>query len=528
MDERRNGESFAMRYEQQYLRAGGAFYARGYSPLLNMYGSAHNVFAQTFAGKGAVGLIALVLVVLTSLAAAVRTLRRPDAPPRTRVVAMIALGMVAAFAIYGQVQEVFYVPTLQLTVFAACGLAAALEPPRVGRSRAPPPGDRRRAARGGLSAHLVHGHVVPGRLADAYRDREISSPASACPPVLGDDGRYFQPDRARAVITVPRQATELSFDLQQAATAPRDLECASTAARSIASGSRTARGAMVYPLRRLKTLPRRLEIVVMPVGDGSANDRGVAVRQRIRWEPALSARGLGRPSAGPAEQLGVERLSCAAHHRPGERLFDRGAVPLRRSASASAGASSDRRAPREGRASPGSTSQPVSPGRTLSGRPPARVAHDRLAVRHRFERDERAAFVRRMDEHVGGGVPASSRLGDASGQVDARSARRRRWRRRCEGDTARRRPGPAPARAAGWACPECGQRPPARGSPFSEPADAEQQPRRRPAEPVAQRRGGGGRGRPGAIDGREIDRIGHDVDRAGSTARCVRTGATSA
>ncbi len=122
-------ESFAMRYEQQYLRAGGAFYARGYSPLLNMYGSAHNVFAQTFAGKGAVGLIALVLVVLTSLAAAVRTLRRPDAPPRTRVVAMIALGMIAAFAIYGQVQEVFYVAPLQLTVFAACGLAAALETP---------------------------------------------------------------------------------------------------------------------------------------------------------------------------------------------------------------------------------------------------------------------------------------------------------------------------------------------------------------------------------------------------------------
>ena len=40
---------------------------------------------------------------------------------------MIALGMVAAFAIYGQVQEVFYVAPLQLTVFAACGLAAALE-----------------------------------------------------------------------------------------------------------------------------------------------------------------------------------------------------------------------------------------------------------------------------------------------------------------------------------------------------------------------------------------------------------------
>ena len=207
-------ESFAMRYEQQYLRGGGAYYARGYSPLLNMYGSAHNVFAQTFAGKGAVGLIALVLVVLTSAAAALRTLRRPDAPPRVRVVAMIALGMVAAFAIYGQVQEVFYVAPLQLTVFAGCGLAAALEAP-LG------PADRSRRRLGivaallaaGLAAHVVHAYVVPGRLADEYRDREISRAGERLSaPVLDADGQYFQWTGARAVITVPRQATELSFD----------------------------------------------------------------------------------------------------------------------------------------------------------------------------------------------------------------------------------------------------------------------------------------------------------------------------
>ena len=101
-------ESFAMRYEQQVLRAGGAFYARGYSPLLNMYGSAHNVFAQTFAGKGAIGLTALVLVVLTSLVAAVRTLRRPDTPPRTRVVALtITWGLPSCSTTSGVDHEVF-------------------------------------------------------------------------------------------------------------------------------------------------------------------------------------------------------------------------------------------------------------------------------------------------------------------------------------------------------------------------------------------------------------------------------------
>ena len=279
-------ESFAMRYEQQYLRGGGAYYARGYSPLLNMYGSAHNVFAQTFAGKGAIGLIALVLVVLTSAAAALRTLRRPDAPPRARVVAMIALGMVAAFAIYGQVQEVFYVAPLQLTVFAACGLAAALEPP-------PGPADRSRRRLGivaallaaGLAAHVVHAYVVPGRLADEYRDREISRAGERLSaPVLDADGQYFQWTGARAVITVPRQATELSFELRRPGRGvARRRGAVRRPHRSIASASRTASGAMSSTrCSRVKALPRRLEIVVLPGGDGAARDRGVAVR-RIRW-----------------------------------------------------------------------------------------------------------------------------------------------------------------------------------------------------------------------------------------------------
>jgi hypothetical protein len=278
-------ESFAMRYEQQYLRGGGAYYARGYSPLLNMYGSAHNVFAQTFAGKGAVGLIALVLVVLTSAAAAVRTLRRPDTPPRARVVAMIALGMIAAFAIYGQVQEVFYVAPLQLTVFAACGLAAALEAP---------PGSTERSRRrlgivaallaAGLAAHVVHAYVVPGRLADEYRDREISRAGERLSaPELDADGQYFQWTGARAVITVPRQATELSFDVRQPGAPPRDVEVRFDGrtidrVRLVDGGWRH----VVYPLDRVKRLPRRLEIVVLPGGDGAASDRGVAVR-RIRW-----------------------------------------------------------------------------------------------------------------------------------------------------------------------------------------------------------------------------------------------------
>jgi hypothetical protein len=283
-------ESFAMRYQEEYLRAGGAFYARGRSPLLGMYGSAHNVFAQTFAGKGAVGLAALVLLVAASGAAAIRRLRGADGAAgsaRSRVVALVALGTIAAFTIYGQVQEVFYIPPLQLTVFAAFGLAAGLEP-ALGSP------ERMRWRLGvvamllvlGLAAHLVHGYGVSGRLADAYRDREISRAGERLsPPVLDADGEYFQWTGPRAVVTVPRQATELSFDLRRSGPTTRDVEVrfdgrAIDRVRLDADGWRH----LAYPLSRVRALPRRLEIVVLPgpAGAGTAADRGAAVR-RIQW-----------------------------------------------------------------------------------------------------------------------------------------------------------------------------------------------------------------------------------------------------
>jgi O-antigen ligase len=272
-------ESFAMRYQREYLLAGGAYYDRGRDPLYGMYGSAHNVFAQTFAGKGLVGLTALVLLVIASGAAAVRTLRRPDAPRHARVVAAVALGMVAAFTIYGQVQEVFYVPSLQVTVFAGVGLALALEPPLGSPARS-----RRRLGvvaallAAGLAAHLVHGYVVSGRLADEYRDRTISQAGERLSaPVLGEDGEYFQWTGGRAVVTVPRQATELSLELRRAGPTPHDIEVRFDGRpidriRLDDDGWRH----LVYPLQRVRALPRRLEIVVVSGGDRAA------VR-RLRW-----------------------------------------------------------------------------------------------------------------------------------------------------------------------------------------------------------------------------------------------------
>lgn len=281
-------ESFAMRYREEYLLAGGEYYARGYSPVFEMYGSAHNVFAQTFAGKGAAGLVALVLVVLTAAWAAWRALRDRDGPPERRVLAAIALGMLGAFALYGQVQEVFYIPALQLTVCAGWGFAASL---------APSGGAHPRARAGGvawlltavLGAHLVQAYVVPGRLAEGYRDRAISGAgARLSPPVLGDDGEYFQWTGASAAVSVPRQATALSFELQSLAPTPQVVEVRfdDRVIDRIVLESHDWRR-VEYPLSRMQTLPRRLELSASPAWQppGAPHDLGVRIR-RIRWDGA--------------------------------------------------------------------------------------------------------------------------------------------------------------------------------------------------------------------------------------------------
>jgi hypothetical protein len=76
---------------------------------------------------------------------------------------------------------------------------------------------------------------------------------------------------------VPRQATELSFELRRSGPAPHDVEVRFDGRpidriRLDDDGWRH----VIYPLQRVRALPRRLEIVVV-----SGSDRA-AVR-RIRW-----------------------------------------------------------------------------------------------------------------------------------------------------------------------------------------------------------------------------------------------------
>jgi hypothetical protein len=191
-----------------------------------------------------------------------------------------------AFVLYGQVQEVFYVPALQLTVFAGWGLAASLA--------ARPDTTRQALARLGivaatlavaLAAHLVHAYVTPGRLAEGYRDHVISAAgARLSAPAVAEDGSYFQWTGARAVVTIPRQATELSFELRRRPGDARVVEVRFDG-RLVDSVRLDDDGwrRVAYPLQKVRTLPRRLELVVLsgPAGAG-APDPGVAIRA-IRW-----------------------------------------------------------------------------------------------------------------------------------------------------------------------------------------------------------------------------------------------------
>ena len=93
-----------------------------------MYGSAHNVFAQTFAGKGLVGLAALCWLLLEMGRAGWQRARgaTPSTPLTLDVGGRIVLVATLALALYGVVQEVFYIPALLLLVFMIVGLAAGL------------------------------------------------------------------------------------------------------------------------------------------------------------------------------------------------------------------------------------------------------------------------------------------------------------------------------------------------------------------------------------------------------------------
>jgi len=128
-------ESFAWRFDREVVDPRGAFAGRFNLPL---HGTAHNVYAQTFAGKGALGLITLLAIPFFLVRGAIRAIRDRRTLIETKLIALIGACFGCAFIIYGNVQEIFYVQVLQYLFFAVVAIVAATNLPRPWRKSSAP------------------------------------------------------------------------------------------------------------------------------------------------------------------------------------------------------------------------------------------------------------------------------------------------------------------------------------------------------------------------------------------------------
>jgi hypothetical protein len=188
-------ESFAWRFDREVVDPGGAFAGRFDLPL---HGSAHNVYAQTFAGKGVLGLLALVSIPLLLIGGALNSIRDHRTLIETKLIALIGACFGCAFLIYGNVQEIFYVQVLQYLFFAVVAVVAANNPPQARRK------DQAKAIvliiTLGFSGHLVWEYVTPGYTRTFAREpREFG-----CFPEEGDGKEPFRWCSQHAVIKIPR------------------------------------------------------------------------------------------------------------------------------------------------------------------------------------------------------------------------------------------------------------------------------------------------------------------------------------
>lgn len=129
-------ESFAYRYVESYMSPGGRYVNTPKPPIGGYYGSAHNVYLQTLTGKGIAGLVSLFNMLAAALFIVARHIKNGFAlsnPKDTlthtqKILSMIVLCYTFAFLIYGNVQEIFYIPSLTVLLFVILGIFVAQVP----------------------------------------------------------------------------------------------------------------------------------------------------------------------------------------------------------------------------------------------------------------------------------------------------------------------------------------------------------------------------------------------------------------
>jgi len=191
-------DSFATQFNREVVDPKGELAGRFNLPL---HGSAHNVYAQTFSGKGLAGLATLIALPLLLIYLAFVMIRDRDATIERKLYALTGACFGCAFLIYGNVQEVFYVQVLQFLFFTVIGVIAAVVPARPVSKH----GARRILLALGaiLLLHLAWEFIFPGHtryLAAAPRE------FGCYPPEISPEGQRFRWCAEHAAVSAPAEA----------------------------------------------------------------------------------------------------------------------------------------------------------------------------------------------------------------------------------------------------------------------------------------------------------------------------------
>jgi len=115
-------ESFSYRFNEEFNLPSGHYYQELNLPL---HGTSHNVFMQTFSGKGIAGLLFLILMIGSLITVSIKEVMYGASPFPNKIFLLITASLGAAFLIYGNVQELFYIQPLQYLIFFSLFLAVS-------------------------------------------------------------------------------------------------------------------------------------------------------------------------------------------------------------------------------------------------------------------------------------------------------------------------------------------------------------------------------------------------------------------
>ena len=181
--------------------------------------SAHNVFLQTLTGTGGVGLALLVAIFVVTAATGVRALREPTAERNRQAVLLAGCGSMLGVAVYGLVQEVFYIHALRLLFFVGIGLVSGSAVDAI-RWPAWTPRALGLALAAAFAGHLAYEYAWPG----PARLLRSGEPTGLFGEERGPRDTRFRWSTDWATWPVPVGATSYTLQVRSVAPSPQEVE----------------------------------------------------------------------------------------------------------------------------------------------------------------------------------------------------------------------------------------------------------------------------------------------------------------